>query len=136
MRLPARSANAGSGATAERAFSSLFASTSGRAEAAADRLAVIPARVRALINNRRLDDALLQLAQIDARAELRSAVHSARAMYQRRIAAIQRELRKDHADMIRAQLAAPRLVALCNGLQYSTGGQVCMPAGQYAEGIW
>jgi len=80
--------------------------------------------VRALINSRRLDDALLQLARIDARAELRSAVHSARATYQRRITAIQRELRKDHADLIRAQLAAPRLVALCNGLQYSSGGQV------------
>ena len=122
--MPARSANAGGGATVERALSSLFASTSGRAEAAADRLSAIPARVRALINSKRLDDALLQLARIDARAELRSAVHSARATYQRRIASIQRELRKDHADLIRAQLAAPRLVALCNGLQYSSGGQV------------
>ncbi len=124
-----RSASAESGA-AERALSSFFACTSGRgAPAAADRLAALPARVRALINSRRLDDALAQLARIDARAELRSAVHSARATYQRRVAAIQRELRKDHADLIRAQLAAPRLVALVNGLQYSSGGQARAPAG-------
>ena len=126
-----RSASVESAFNAERSLSSVFACTSGRAAPAAERLAALPARVRALINGRRLDDALVQLARIDAGAELRSAVHTARAMYQRRIAAIQRELRKDHADLIRSQLAAPRLVALVDGLQFSSGGQV--PSHLYAR---
>ena len=113
-------------ASASRAFSSAFASTSGRSggEAAAHSLAALPARVRAFINGERLNPALTQLAAIDAGAQDRSAVHEARAIYQRRIAAIQRELLRDRADLSNAQMSAPRFVALCNGLLSSNGGRV------------
>ena len=109
-----------------RAFSTAFASTSGRSggEAASHSLAALPARVRAFINGERLNTALTQLAAIDASAKVRSAVHEARGIYQRRIATIQRELLRDRADLSHAQVSAPRFVALCNGLLCSNGGRV------------